>query len=114
MPRKTESAPLMRCGELPCPWMENVRACPHRVQADDRRERLRYPLCRFFSMPGPHAPSKIAKVCGLSVDTVNDRLRSGEQKMREMIAKDPILSQTPGVAAFLSGAALNGGDECLA
>lgn len=111
MPRHVDAPPLMRCGALPCPWVENFRrprkaelhACPHRIQTEDSQEKLRYALCAFFSLPGPHAPSKIAKACGLSVDTVNDRLQSAEEKLRDLVMRDPFLAGRPEVAAMLCG-----------
>lgn len=94
MTRRIDAPPLTRCGALPCPWMERVATCPHLVQSKDARERFQHALCSFYSMPGPHAPSKIAKTLGISVDTVNARLQSATMKIRQAIREDEALARS--------------------
>lgn len=91
MPKRIDAPPLIRCGAIPCPWMTNMEGCAHRIQGKTEADRFRYALCGFYSMPGPHAPSKIAKTLGISVDTVNCRLQSAELKLRAAIRDDPVM-----------------------
>lgn len=110
MPKTSDSPPLLRCGAMPCPWMAAVEKCAHRVQSEDPKERLRHALCSFYSMPGPHAPSKIAKAAGLSVETVNERLKSAEAKILDFVLKDPILQTMPAAMEYFERAFQ--GDAC--
>lgn len=94
MTRRIDAPPLTRCGALPCPWMAHIQSCPHRIQSEDRRERFQHALCSFYSMPGPHAPSKIAKTLGISVDTVAARIETASMKIRQAIREDPALARS--------------------
>jgi len=84
MPRREGTEPLVNCLDIPCPWDKTFRSCAHRIA---QRGQNGFPkaLCAFYSTPGPHVPSRIAKATGLTIDAVNKTLDGVHAKMRQMV-----------------------------
>lgn len=95
-----EPPPLERCRAMPCPWEADVQGCPHRVQG---RGNNRFPkaLCRFYSAPGQHTITRIARTVGLSIDNAKEELASAERKMRDAIMNSPELQHDPAIMSMV-------------
>ena len=100
MPRREDTAPLVNCLEIPCPWESCYRTCQFRIA---KRGQNGFPraICSFYSTPGPHVPSRIAKATGLTIDAVNKTLEGVHDKMREMIVGSDELQFDPQIKALV-------------
>ena len=101
MPRREGSEPLVRCLDLPCPWASTFRSCQHRI-AKRGRQGFPFALCAFYSTPGPHVPSKIARVTGLSIDSVNKTMERVHVRVREEIMASSELGFDPTIRTFVA------------
>ena len=100
MPRREGSEPLVRCLDLPCPWAATFRSCQHRIA---RRGMSGFPhaLCAFYSTPGPHVPSKIARATGLTIDSVNKTLERVHARVREEVMTSRELRYDPTIQVLV-------------
>lgn len=100
MPRREGAEPLINCLDIPCPWEKCFRQCKYRVA---QRGKNGFPnaLCSFYSTPGPHVPSRIARATGLTIDAVNKTLESAHAKMRAAVAMSDELQYDPQIRAMV-------------
>jgi len=84
MPQREKIEPLVNCLAIPCPWQSCYRTCSFRL-AQRGQNGFPMALCTFYSTPGPHAPSRIAKATGLTIDSVNRTIEVVHAKMRRMV-----------------------------
>ena len=96
MPRREGTEPLVNCLDIPCPWEKCYRTCQFRIA---KRGASGFPnaLCAFYSTPGPHVPSRIAKATGLTIDAVNKTLDTVHTKMRQMVIQSDELRLDPAI-----------------
>lgn len=96
MSRREEAQPLVRCGAMPCPWDTCMKLCPHRIQGSGA-DVFPNTLCGFYSQPGPHATSKIAKATGIPPADVEEVEQSAMDKIRIALFESPELLRDPGI-----------------
>lgn len=100
MPRRDEAPPLVRCGDLSCPWEACIRLCPHRIQGQ-KGDVFPHTICGFYSQPGPHAVSKIARVTGMAPKEVHRAEDEATRKLREKIQESLELSYDEDLAKMV-------------
>jgi len=100
MPRREGTEPLVNCLAIPCPWEACYRTCKFRV-AQRGQDGFPNAICTFYSTPGPHVPSRIAKATGLTIDAVNKTLDGVHAKMRQMVILSDELRFVPEIKALV-------------
>ena len=100
MPRRDGTEPLVNCLDIPCPWESCYRTCQFRIA---KRGANGFPnaICAFYSTPGPHVPSRIAKATGLSIDSVNKTLDVVHAKVRQAVIASEELRFDPRVRTMI-------------
>lgn len=100
MPRREGGELLVNCLAIPCPWEHCYRTCPFRVA---KRGAKGFPnaICTFYSTPGPHVPSRIAKATGLSIDSVNKILDGVHAKVRQAVLNSDELRFDPSIKTMV-------------